>query len=82
MPSLVSASVWRGFGAAVCNLVSRAGHFGLSAEEARGQIDRIVEVVRQWRDSFFLCGVSAEDMDYIAPAILPDCFFFERPPEA
>jgi hypothetical protein len=27
-------------------------------------------------------GVSAKDIDYIAPAILPDCFFFERRPDA
>lgn len=68
--------------ASVYNLISEAGHFGLSEEEARGQIDRIVEVVRQWRDSFFECGVSANDIEYIAPAMLPDCFFFETRPHA
>jgi len=26
--------------------------------------------------------MSAEDIDYIAPAILPDRFFFERRPDA
>ena len=68
--------------ASIYNLMSRAGRFGLSAEEARGQIDSIVEVVRHWRDSFFASGVSPEDVDYIAPAILPECFFFERRPDA
>ena len=68
--------------ASIYNLRSQARRFGLSAEEARGQIDRLVDVVRHWRDSFFVCGVSAEDIDYIAPAILPDCFFFERRPDA
>jgi serine/threonine-protein kinase HipA len=68
--------------ASIYNLLSQAGRFGLSAEEARGQIDRIVEVVQQWRDSFFACGVSAKDIDYIAAAILPDCFFFEGRPDA
>jgi serine/threonine-protein kinase HipA len=68
--------------ASIYNLLSQAGRFGLSAEEARGQIDRLVDVVRHWRDSFFACDVSAEDIDYIAPAILPDCFFFERRPDA
>ena len=67
--------------ASIYNLLSQAGRFGLSAEEARGQIDRLVDVVRHWRDSFFACGVSAKDIDYIAPAILPDCFFFERRPD-
>ena len=68
--------------ASIYNLLSQAGRFGLSAEEARAEIDRIVEAVRHWRDSFFACGVSARDIDYIAPAILPDCFFFERRPDA
>jgi len=66
--------------ASIYNLVSRAGHFGLSVDEARAEIDRQVGVIRQWRNSYFACGVSAEDIDYIAPAILPDCFFFESRP--
>lgn len=41
---------------------------------------RLVGVVRDWRDTFFACGVSAKDIDYIAPAILPDCFFCETRP--
>ncbi len=67
--------------ASIYNLLSQAGRFGLSADEARGEIDRLVDVVRHWRDTFFACGVSAKDIDYIAPAILPDCFFFERRPD-
>ena len=63
--------------ASIYNLLSQAGRFGLSAEEARGQIDQIVAVVRQWRDIFSALGVSAKDIDYIAPAMLPECFFFE-----
>lgn len=66
--------------ASVYNLLSQAGRFGLSAEDAHRKIDQIVAVVRQWRESFFACGVSAQDVDYIAPAILPECFFFERRP--
>ena len=68
--------------ASIYNLISQAGHFGLSAQEARAEIDRIVAVVRQWREIFFACGVSAQDVDYIAAAILPACFFFERRPDA
>ncbi|VTU23196.1 putative DNA-binding transcriptional regulator [Variovorax sp. PBL-E5] len=68
--------------ASIYNLLSQAGRFGLTAEEARGQIDRLVDVVRHWRDGFFACGVSTKDIDYIAPAMLPECFFFERQPDA
>ena len=68
--------------ASIYNLLSQAGRFGLSPEEARRQIDQLVDVVRHWRDSFFASGVSAKDIDYIAPAILPDCFFIERRPDA
>jgi serine/threonine-protein kinase HipA len=66
--------------ASLYNLLSQAGRFGLSAESARYKIDQIVSVVRQWRQSFFACDVSVKDLDYIAPAILPECFFFERTP--
>ena len=66
--------------ASLYNLLSQSGRFGLSVEDARKEIDKIVTVARQWRESFFACGVSAQDMDYIAPAILPECFFFESPP--
>ena len=68
--------------ASIYNLLSQAGRFGLSAQEAREQIDRLVDVVQHWHQGFFACGVSAKDIDYIAPAILPDCFFFERRPDA
>lgn len=61
------------------NLLSQAGRFGLSADAARQKIDRIVEVVQHWQTSFFACGVSASDIDTLAPAILPACFFFEQP---
>lgn len=68
--------------ASIYNLVSQAGRFGQSAAEARSQIDQLVDVIRHWRESFFTCGVSAKDIDHIAPAFLPECFFFENRPEA
>lgn len=68
--------------ASLYNLLSQAGRFGLSAQEARGQIASLVDVVRRWREGFVASGVSAQDIDHIAPAILPDCFFFERCPDA
>ncbi|MGJ7542438.1 hypothetical protein [Variovorax sp. LT1R16] len=67
--------------ASIYNFLSQAGRFGLSAEEARKEIDRLVDVARHWRGGFFACGVSVRDIDYIAPAILPECFFFERRPD-
>ena len=68
--------------ASVYNLLSQAGRFGLSAEGARAEIDRLVDGVRHWREGFFACGVSAKDIDTIAPAFLPACFFFESRPDA
>jgi serine/threonine-protein kinase HipA len=68
--------------ASIYNLLSQAGRFGLSFEEAREEIDRLIRVLRHWRDSFFLCGVSAEDIETIAPAMLPACFFLDRRPDA
>ncbi len=57
------------------------GCLGLSEEEARAEISRMIEVLRNWREIFFTCGVSAKDVDVIAPALLPDCLFFEKRPE-
>lgn len=68
--------------ASIYNLLSQVGRFGLSAEGARREIEDIVAIIRQWRGSFFACGVSAQDIEHIAPAILPQCFFFERQPDA
>lgn len=51
----------------------------MSAQDARAQIERMVNVVRQWRETFVACGVTARDIDAIAPAFLPECFFFEKP---
>ena len=67
--------------ASIYNLLSQAGRFGLSEEEARAEINRMIEVLRNWREIFFTCGVSAKDVDTIAPALLPDCFLFEKRPE-
>jgi serine/threonine-protein kinase HipA len=36
--------------ASIYNLLSQSGRFGLSAEEARREIDQIVAVARQWRE--------------------------------
>ena len=67
--------------ASVCNLLSRCNRFGLSIEAARQEIEKVVTAVKGWRDHFHTCGVSAQDVEYIAPAFLPECFFFEEPAE-
>jgi len=64
--------------ASIYNLLSQAGRFGLSAEEARAEINRIVQITQHWRESFFACGVSIQDMDCIASAMLPECFLREQ----
>ena len=70
-----------GRAASIYNLISQAGRFGLSADDARSEIKRLAAVVQQWRKFFRACGVTVEDIDTIAPAFLPACFFFENPPD-
>jgi serine/threonine-protein kinase HipA len=67
--------------ASIYNLLSQCERFGLTVEAARKEIENIVTTVRTWRDHFHACCVSAKDVEYIAPAFLPECFFFEKPPE-
>ena len=68
--------------ASVYNLLSQCERFGLTSEAARKEIEKMVATVQAWRDHFRACGVSAKDIEYIAPAYLPDGFFHERPVEA
>jgi serine/threonine-protein kinase HipA len=68
--------------ASVYNLRSQCERFGLTIEAARKEIERVVAIIRTWRDHLRSCGVSAKDTEYVAPAFLPECFFFERPVEA
>ncbi|MGH8245465.1 MAG: hypothetical protein ACREUU_03430, partial [Gammaproteobacteria bacterium] len=48
---------------------------------ARKEIESVVATVRTWREHFRTCGVSAKDVEYMAQAFLPECFFFEKPVE-
>jgi serine/threonine-protein kinase HipA len=66
----------------IYNLLSQTERFSLSTEAARKEIENIAAAARNWRDHFRACGVSAKDTEYIAPAFLPECFFFEKPVEA
>jgi serine/threonine-protein kinase HipA len=64
--------------ASVYNLLSECARFGLSIEAARKEIDSIAATVRNWRDCFHASGVSANDIEHIALAFLPECFFLEK----
>lgn len=57
------------------NLVSRAGRFGLERAEAEAIVDEVVGGVGQWQACFAAVGVPAGDRAWIAPAMLPACFF-------
>ena len=67
--------------ASIFNLVSQCARFGLSPDEARKMIDAIVAVVGTWREVFEEHGVAAKDIEHIAPAFLPECFFRKEPPQ-
>jgi serine/threonine-protein kinase HipA len=63
------------------NLLSQCERFGLTKAAARKEIENVAATVRSWRNHFRACGVAQKDIEYIAPAFLPECFFFERPVE-
>jgi len=65
--------------ASMYNLLSQCDRFGLTTEAARKEIDNVVAIVRGWRDHFLACGVSAKDVEHMAQAFLPECFFFDKP---
>ncbi|MBI3045292.1 MAG: type II toxin-antitoxin system HipA family toxin [Betaproteobacteria bacterium] len=67
--------------ASIYNLLSQCEQFGLTTEAARKEIENVVTTVHTWREHFRACGVSAKDIEYMAQAFLPECFFFEKPPE-
>jgi len=67
--------------ASVYNLLSQCERFGLSTEAAAKEIERIAATLGGWRDHLRVSGISAKDVEYIAPAFLPECFFFDRPPQ-
>jgi serine/threonine-protein kinase HipA len=70
-----------GRAASIYNLVSMAKHFGLAHDDAKAVLDEVVAGVQTWREVFAACGVSRIDIDYVASAILPECFFRPAAPE-
>lgn len=58
----------RGRLARLDNALAGAGRFGLLPPRAAGIVDRVVRVVRQWRESFENSGVSVVECDRVASA--------------
>ncbi len=52
---------------------------GLNLEEAQQVIDKMVEVVKGWRELFAQHKVEERSVEYISGAILPECFFRKEP---
>ena len=43
--------------------------------------DNLEVTTETWQRYFFACDVSAKDLEHMARAFLPECFFFEKLPE-
>ena len=56
--------------------------FGLSKDEAQALIDRMLAVVRGWREFFIERGVERRSIDMLEQAMLPPSFFRDTPPDA
>lgn len=70
-----------GRSASIYNLLSQCEVFGLSKEEARHELGRMLQVVQGWRQFYADRGVSGADLAYLEHAILPASFSRESPPD-
>ena len=52
------------------NALTRCQQFGLSEEEAKGVIEELLTVVRDWPELFKQWGLSGSDIDIVKPSIL------------
>lgn len=68
--------------ASVYNLLSGCASFGLKLEEAQVIIDKMVEVVKYWRELFTRHQVEERSIEHVSGAILPECFFRKDPTPA
>jgi len=68
--------------ASVYNLLSGCASFGLKLEEAQVIIDKMVEVVKDWRELFARHQVEERSIEHVSGAILPECFFRKDPTPA
>jgi len=59
---------------------SEAVHQHSQLHAVSEEVRKVAAVVAEWRAGFSACGVSHEDIEFIAPAMLPTCFLNEVPP--
>lgn len=67
--------------ASIYNLISQPAVFGLSAPDARTEIDRMRDTFSRWQEVFKANGVSEADIHAISPAMLPESFDRTEPPD-
>ena len=70
-----------GRAASMYNLLSRCEVFGVSKDEARRQVDTLLDVVRDWRQRFAAHGIDARTLEMLDGAILPPSFHLTSAPE-
>jgi serine/threonine-protein kinase HipA len=71
-----------GRAASLYNILSQCDAFGLTKDEAQALIDKMLGVVRGWREFFVQRGVELRSVEMLERAMLPPSFFLDRPPEA
>ena len=67
--------------ASLYNLLSDCGAFGLSTSEAQALVERMLGVVKGWREFFAKHHVDAHSIEMLEQAILPGCFYRTEPIE-
>ena len=68
--------------ASMYNILSHCDAFALSRDEAHALVDRMLAVVRGWREFFTELGVEPRSVEMLEQAMLPPSFFRDTPPEA
>jgi len=64
------------------NLLSQTEVFGLTREEAEGELAAMLSVVKGWREFFLKLGIEHKTITMLDQAILPASFFREESPDA
>lgn len=71
-----------GRAASLYNILSHCDVFGLSRDEAQALIDRMLAVVRGWREFFIERRVEQRSIEMLEQAMLPPSFFRDTPQDA
>lgn len=66
----------------IYNLVSQSRAFGLYTNDAIAEINRMLEIVRGWKEFFARHGVEQRSIEMLEQAILPESFFRRTPPDS